>query len=50
MTGLLDGKRILIAGVLTEASLGFATAKAVAEPTRPCSVPSPIPPLPATVT
>jgi len=31
VTGLLDGKRILIAGVLTEASLGFATAKAAQE-------------------
>lgn len=31
MTGLLDGKRVLVAGVLTEASLGFATAKAAQE-------------------
>ncbi|MGI8696862.1 MAG: enoyl-ACP reductase FabI [Mycobacteriales bacterium] len=28
MTGLLAGKRIFIAGVLTESSIGFATAKA----------------------
>ncbi|CAN5258772.1 enoyl-ACP reductase FabI [soil metagenome] len=27
MSGLLEGKRILVAGVLTEASIGFATAK-----------------------
>jgi enoyl-[acyl-carrier protein] reductase I len=31
VTGLLDGKRVLVAGVLTEASLGFATAKAAQE-------------------
>jgi enoyl-[acyl-carrier protein] reductase I len=31
VTGLLDGKRILVAGVLTEASLGFATARLAME-------------------
>lgn len=31
MSGLLEGKRILIAGVLTEASIGFATAKIAQE-------------------
>jgi enoyl ACP reductase len=31
VTGLLDGKRILVAGVLTEASIGFAVAKAAQE-------------------
>ena len=31
MTGLLEGKRIFVAGVLTEASLGFATAKIAQE-------------------
>ena len=27
MTGLLEGKRFLVTGVLTEASIGFATAR-----------------------
>jgi enoyl ACP reductase len=31
VTGLLEGKRIFVAGVLTEASLGFATAKIAQE-------------------
>ncbi len=31
MSGLLDGKRIFVAGVLTENSFGFATAKAAQE-------------------
>jgi enoyl-[acyl-carrier protein] reductase I len=31
VSGLLDGKRVLVAGVLTESSLGFATAKAAQE-------------------
>ena len=31
MSGLLEGKRVLIAGVLTEASIGFATAKIAQE-------------------
>lgn len=31
MAGLLDGKRILVAGVLTEASIGFATARVAQE-------------------
>lgn len=31
MSGLLEGKRIFVAGVLTESSFGFATAKAAQE-------------------
>jgi len=45
--GLLDGKRLLITGVLTEASLGYGVAKLAADiewhPPRESMEPSPRP-------